>query len=98
MIHISWEKRRAVWQRVPNVLEETTTSIFREEEVTKKEGSNSLKPLVIYLRSYTGKHLILMCINFILTNVKTSNLTLPKLLHFLCSNANRSSRLICVAV
>jgi len=44
--HISWEKHRAVWQRVPNILEKTTTSIFGEEEATKKEGSNSLKHFV----------------------------------------------------
>jgi hypothetical protein len=51
MNHNFWGKRHAVWQRIPNVLEKITNSNFREEEATKKEGSNSLKPSVIYLGS-----------------------------------------------
>jgi hypothetical protein len=98
MIHIFWGKCYAVWQRVSNVLEKITNPNFREAEATKKEGSDSLKHSAIYLRSYTGKYLRLMYINFMGTNVETSNLTLPNLLYFLCSNANRSSCQICVAV
>jgi len=46
MITFSGKKHRAVWQRVPNILKKTTTSIFREEGATKKEGSNSIKRFV----------------------------------------------------
>jgi len=56
-IHISCERRRVVWQRVSNVLEKNYYFHLQGKRSHEEGRIKFLKALVIYLWSYTGKHL-----------------------------------------